>query len=224
MSPSEIDHDDDIEEGQAPQTNHQRNIPIARDEKITNVSATVSFCISKAIMLARELNHPETTVAHFIVAMALQPDAPEWFKRRHFDVQSAWRASMGILIDLKRVNNPLDSPPAPSNELKAVVNTAQRIGISRENQDAVIDDIMSIFYDMPMNEPARQLMSGVRPTTPAEDTLDAVRNLEETMAHRFDQLAALLTIRLDQSASQEKPTIRRTISDMFGLGPKGQLK
>src|ERR1043166_1239527 len=101
-----------------------RYMPVSRGapEKIPNVSPTVSYCISKAMSLARQLNHPETTVAHFIVAMVLQSEAPEWFKRRHFDVQSAWRSAMGHLIDLKRVNIPLDSTPPPSSELKTIIN------------------------------------------------------------------------------------------------------
>jgi ATP-dependent Clp protease ATP-binding subunit ClpA len=222
------EHAEDVADAETFQNSDRRNIPAAWEvsEKLPNVSSTVSFCISKAIMLAKQLNHPETTVAHFIVAMTLQPDAPEWFKRRHFDVQSAWRSAMGILIDLKRVNNPLDSPPAPSNELKSIVNTAQQIGINRENQDAVVDDILSIFYNMPASDPARQVISGDRPTTPAEDALDAVRNLEASIGHRFDHLASLLSIHLEQqqTAPPDKTTFRGTISDMFGLSQKTQRK
>jgi ATP-dependent Clp protease ATP-binding subunit ClpA len=201
---------------------NRHRVPAPRHDKIENVSPSVSFCIAKAMDLAKALNHPETTTAHFIIALTLFPESNEWFGRRNFDVQTAWRSSMNALIDQKRVTAPIDGRPPPSSELKSIVNLAQSIGRGRENQDAVMDDVMCIFRDMKSDEPGRQLISGQRPATAAEDALDAIRQLEDVVVRRLDEITTLVRTPPVQPVSTEAKMPRRgTISSMFGFSGKG---
>jgi hypothetical protein len=163
--------------------------------RVPGLTETASNCLIKALHLAKELHHTEVTAAHFIVAMTLIERANKQFVHRNLDANSAWRASMAVLIDMERVLSGADRDPPLAVELINVLTDARRSAEYRDNQEASIDDVLTAFSKLSLESAARKLVLGVgptRPTTPAEEARDAIRRLEESLGRRLDTLSDLL--------------------------------
>lgn len=161
------------------------------DPKLEGLSQLVSSCLMKSLRIASELNHAEASSAHLIVAMTLISAASQQLASKNIDIEGTWRAAMATLVELDRVDVGYISPGI-SDELAVILREAAEVGKKREGQDAVIGDILAVLLSLPADSAVRQLISGRRSATAAEEARDAVRKLEENMSRQLDGIRTML--------------------------------
>jgi ATP-dependent Clp protease ATP-binding subunit ClpA len=184
--------------------------------RVPGLTEVASNCLIKALHLTKEFNHPEVSVAHFIVAMTLVPRANRQFSVRHLDAESAWRASMTALTDMERLLSGPSGDPPLSVELITVLNDASRNAENRDNQETSVDDILATLSRLPLEASARKMIQGLRPITPAEEARDAVRRLEETVVRRIDILSEAMHKSPQLGQEPSGPNWLRGIASQLG--------